>query len=80
MMTSTGLPIAPTADFSERPEDLMCRSCRAASRAAYAHERRRGATPEEAGEALTRDVLAGRAPMLASVREAAARAAKRLVQ
>jgi cyclohexyl-isocyanide hydratase len=37
-------------------------------------------TPEEAGEALTRDVLAGRAPMLASARAAAARAAKRLLQ
>jgi cyclohexyl-isocyanide hydratase len=37
-------------------------------------------TPEEAGEALTREVLAGRAPMLASAREAAARAAKRLLQ
>jgi cyclohexyl-isocyanide hydratase len=37
-------------------------------------------TPENAGEALTRDVLARRSPVLAAAREAAARAAKRLVQ
>jgi hypothetical protein len=73
VMTSSGLPIASTADFSECPEDLMCCSCRAASRVACAHERR-GATPQEAGGALKRDV------MLASAREAAARAAERLVQ
>jgi hypothetical protein len=59
VMTST-LPIAPTADCSECPEDLMCCSCRAASRVACAHER--DAVPTGGGwRGAPRDVLAGRA-------------------
>jgi Cu(I)/Ag(I) efflux system periplasmic protein CusF len=49
---------------------------RAASNSCSNTLRRHRSTPahrEEAGEALTRDVLAGRAPMLASATEAAAR-------